>query len=277
MRRDSVIPDGIYKGDENSMKKAITAKMMILISVAVAVVSCTATYFVTEKQLGAKSDTAKNSRNLSVEELYSEAVSDAVTIEDDELHELVTVDKNSDMVTMNEENGKVLMLTYNNYPESYVPQTEFKCEYGEVWVFTDKEIISWYKDNKDGVTDWSLRLNQLIGLPPDKEYGYVSAFWVDTEDLKRPAYETDITKQPDKENLSMDDEEISEWFNDNIVWSYFDSSYPWTRLGYTYDWADNGTEYGLSEFIVMRDSVVDVEWTKTREEFIAWLEQNTSD
>ena len=262
--------------ENNVNKKFITTRKMFLISAVVAVLSCTATYFVAEKHFETKSEKTDN-KNTNIETLYSDAVSDAMTIEENEFHELVNIDENSDMVTINEDNGKVLMLTYNNYPESYVPQTEFKCQYGEVWVFTDKEIINWYNDNKNGVTDWSLRLNQLLGLPADKEYGYVSAFWTNPDDLKRPAYETDITKQIDKNNLKMEDDEISELFNDNIIWSYFDSAYPWTRLGYTYDWADNDTEYGLTEFIVMQDSVVDVEWTKTRDEFIEWLEQNISE
>ena len=62
-----------------------------------------------------------------------------------------------------------------------------------------------------------------------------------------------------------------EWFEDNIIWSYFDSAYPWTRLGYTYDWADNGQEYGLSEFLIRQGAEVEVAFTMTTEEFIAWL------
>ena len=51
----------------------------------------------------------------------------------------------------------------------------------------------------------------------------------------------------------------------------FDSAYPWTRLGYTYDWADNGQEYGLSEFLIRQGAEVEVAFTMTTEEFIAWL------
>ncbi len=62
------------------------------------------------------------------------------------------------------------------------------------------------------------------------------------------------------------------WFDGNIVWSYFDSAYPWTRLGYTYDWGGGGNEYGLSEFLIRKDAVVEVEFTLTTEEFIRRME-----
>ena len=155
-------------------------------------------------------------------------------------------------MTFNQTKDKVLMLNFNNYPESYVAGQPFTCKYGVVWTITDKEIIKWFKEcaDKDKVAD-----------------------------LRRPAYETDITKQIDPQKLLTKNvsQDISEWFNRNIIWSYFDSAYPWTRLGYTYDWADNGVEYGLTEFIILKNSVVDVEWTKTQEEFLEWLESAAND
>ncbi|GHU44240.1 hypothetical protein FACS1894190_15440 [Spirochaetia bacterium] len=67
------------------------------------------------------------------------------------------------------------------------------------------------------------------------------------------------------------DADFKKWFDGNIVFSYFDSAYPWTRLGYTYDWAPGSNEYGLSEFIVLKGVTVNVEFTKTFDEFIEWL------
>lgn len=43
------------------------------------------------------------------------------------------------------------------------------------------------------------------------------------------------------------------------------------RMRYTYDWADNGTNYGLTEFIIRDGSPVDVEFTYTNEKFLNWL------
>jgi hypothetical protein len=70
-------------------------------------------------------------------------------------------------------------------------------------------------------------------------------------------------------------EEYKAWFDANIISSYFDGKYPWTRLGYTYDWADNGQEYGLSEFIIKKDSDVTVAYTVDLEEMIKKLDENS--
>ena len=66
------------------------------------------------------------------------------------------------------------------------------------------------------------------------------------------------------------DKKFKEWFDSNIVWSYFDSAFPWTRLGYTYDWADNGTKYGLSEFLIFSGEKAKVEYTYSVDDFIAY-------
>ena len=67
-------------------------------------------------------------------------------------------------------------------------------------------------------------------------------------------------------------DEYKAWFDSNIILSYFDSAYPWTRLGYTYDWAAGGSDYGLSEFLVRKDAVAQVEFTMSTDDFVAWLE-----
>lgn len=211
------------------------------------------------------------------EELYNNAVKDAVFADSDEICPLVTIDQNSDMVTWNESGDKVLLLTWHKYPSSYPAGQEVATKWGEVWTFTDKEMIKWYKEHKKELEkNPTLRLEQLIGLPEGDGNTTVTAFWVDPKDVIRPAYVTDITAQmtnASKESETEFDKWYTEWFNDNIIWSYFDSAYPWTRLGYTYDWADNGQEYGLSEFLVCKNSKVDVEFTMTTEEFLAWLDK----
>ncbi|MEG0378395.1 MAG: hypothetical protein RR614_07940, partial [Eubacterium sp.] len=128
-----------------------------------------------------------------------------------------------------------------------------------------------------GVTDWTLRLKQLVGVPPDKEYTHVSAMWVSPEDVLRPAYKTDIKTDTMQTTLPEETPEAyKEWFEDNIMWSYFDSAYPWTRLGYTYDWAPGSDEYGLTEFWVRPGATVTVEFTDTIDEFIKRLEQEAN-
>ena len=208
--------------------------------------------------------------------LYSNSVLDAENASALEIKELVTLTKDNDIVTWNEDGTKVLLLSWHKYPSSYPDGSTFTCSYGEVWVFTDGEILAWYDENNADVTDWELRLEQLIGLPTWKEYTHVTAFWVDLDEVVRPAFNPDVTEQITADQLDgsvLGD--LQDWFDGNADWSYSDNGYyPWTRLGYTYDWANNGTDYGLTEFIILKNSVVEVEWTKSNAEFIAWMQAN---
>lgn len=206
------------------------------------------------------------------EQLYQAAVQDAITVEDGEILPLVAITAESDMVTW--QDGRVLLSTVNRHPDRYI-DGETITLLGEVWTVTEKELSAWYAENSDGVTDWTMRLKQLVGVPPDGTYTHVTAMWVSPDDLLRPAYNTDITSTDMPLALGEDiTDEYRDWFEGNIIWSYFDSDYPWTRIGYTYDWADNGAEYGLTEFLVLPGAEVTVEYTDTIDEFIERLEKS---
>ena len=92
--------------------------------------------------------------------------------------------------------------------------------------------------------------------------------------LYRPAFVTDpaagmtLSYQPTGDDDF--DTMYKAWFDSNVIWSYYDSAYPWTRLGYTYDWADNGTEYGLSEFIIFSGADVAIEYTCSVRDFVRY-------
>jgi hypothetical protein len=197
-------------------------------------------------------------------DLYEIAIMDAVKAESDEIIPLVTIDEAVE---------EVLVVTFHRYPDSYPIGEEVTLEWGGVWTFTADEINKWYDHNNGGVTDWDLRLKQLIGLPAEKEYTHFTALWVSPDDIIRPAYVTDIYSAEMSTELSEDVEDsYREWFESNIVDSYFSQgNYPWTRLGYTYDWADTGSDYGLTEFLVSAGSKVRVEFTLTTNEFVTWL------
>jgi len=206
--------------------------------------------------------------------LYMLAVIDAHKAEEDEIMPLVELTADSEMATWNDE-GQVLLLSWHSYPESYIPGEQFTCKYGEMWTFTDKEVLSWYDENSTIVSDWELRFEQLLGLPSTDNKTHVSAFWVDPDEIIRPAYQIDASEQM---KAALLDESLlgdhKEWFDGNAEYSYVTSAYPWTRLGYTYDWLADENEYGLTEFIILADSVIDVEWTKSFDEFITWLAEN---
>jgi len=214
----------------------------------------------------------EQAHELTVDELYTAAVRDAVFIDDEDIFQLIEVSESSPHCSWDEQ-GRLLMLTYHRFPESYIPGEEYTLIYGEVWTFTDKEIIEWYKSNKKGVTDWTLRFKQLVGVPDHREYTHISAFWTHPDDIIRPGYAWRLSDTiGSKTFIEEPSEEYKSWFDANIIWSYFDSAYPWTRLGYSYDWSSGGSKYGLSEFLVRKDAVVLVEFTKTVDEFVTWLE-----
>jgi len=210
--------------------------------------------------------------DMSIDELYEAAVIDAMIITDDEILPLVEITPGSPLTTWDDE-GRVLMLVYHRFPDSYIAGEEFVLVWGNVWTFTDKEIIKWYSENKDSVTDWELRFKQLIGLPPWREYTHFSALWAHPDDIIRPSYAWRLSDTIGASSFVEEpSEEYKEWFDSNIIWSYFDSAFPWTRLGYTSDWIEGTSAYGLSEFLIRQDAVTFVEFTKSTDEFVAWLE-----
>lgn len=247
-------------------KKFLTPFAALLLAIVCCSVSVFGTYMVIEKNIPKTESVG----------LYQKAITDAVVADKDEILPLVEIDKDSDMVTWNETGDKVLMLTFHKYPDSYPEGSEMKIQWGYVWIFSEKEFLSWYKDNENGVTNWSLRLKQLLGMPEDNKNTHVTAVWVSPDSLIRPAYITDVTQQMSNAFPADADksDDYIQWFNDNAVYSYCDNTYPWTRLGYTYDWADNGKEYDLSEFLIQNGTDVTVEFTNTVGEFIESVEKD---
>lgn len=208
-----------------------------------------------------------NEAAKSPEELYRDAVRDAAFADDDEILPLVSLVESNPMTTW--QDGKVLLLTWHNYPDSY-PEGEA----GPVWTFTDKEIAS-HAEELQKADDAKARLKQIIAFAPDSEHTTVTGLWVDPQNVKRPAYQSDPTIEDMSNSFDENvDEDFKSWFDDNTLWSYYYGEYPWTRLGYTYDWADNGTEYGMTEFIVEDGAEVTVEFTETTEEFLNRITNN---
>lgn len=201
--------------------------------------------------------------------LYQEAVRDSVFADEDEIYPLVNITKDDSNVIWDGNN--VLVSFLHKYPNSYPDGETIQLGWSNVWVVSTKELIRWVQNNNQGVTDWNLRLHQLMGMPEGKATSITST-WIDADLLYRPAYETNKTL-PMKNTLQQTgdatfDNNFKEWFDGNIIWSYFDSAYPWTRLGYTYDWADNGKEYGLTEFLIFKGAYTTIEFTTTFDDFV---------
>ena len=207
------------------------------------------------------------------DQLYDYAVRDAIKADENEIMPLVNITKEDDRVIWN--GDKVLVAFMHKYPDSYKPGSHITLQWGNVWCVSAREMANWVKNNAEGVTDWTERLHQVLGMPLSKEYTSVTALWVDADLLYRPANVSDPTAEMKATYQPTGDEKFDkmfkEWYDSNVKWSYYDSAYPWTRLGYTYDWADNGTEYGLSEFIVFSGAEADVEYTYSVNDYIAFV------
>lgn len=211
-------------------------------------------------------------KKLSDDELFANAVRDAVFADEDEILPLVNIRKGAKNVIWSEDGKSVLVAFMHKYPDSYPAGEEIELKWGNVWCVSAGEFHEWMKNSKENVKNWTERLHQLMGMPYSKGYNTVTALWVDASLIYRPAYVTDANAEMKNVLQKTGDEEFDtkykEWFDGNIIWSYFDSAFPWTRLGYTYDWADNGTEYGLSEFLVFSGAKAKVEYTYTVDEFV---------
>ena len=114
----------------------------------------------------------------------------------------------------------------------------------------------------------TIRLKQLLGLPPDAVKSRFVKIWVYPYDLFRPSPDPEITDLeaeltfPESKFLNVSNEYIK-WFNEPEAGSYGQSGYPWTRLGYTYDWVNPDSEVGLSEFVINKGSIIEVKTIDT--------------
>lgn len=205
-------------------------------------------------------------------ELYDAAVKDAAIAEKDEIKPLVSLTKKDKLVTWDDK-GRVLLCSWHSYPDSYPAGETVSAKWGYIWTFTDKEMATHAKELSES-EDAKMRMRQLIAIDPDKNHSHVTGLWVNPDDVIRPAYQSDATKNdmlttfPDGEEV---DKTFKAWFDQNILDSYYYGNYPWTRLGYTYDWADNGKVYGLTEFLIKKDAEMEVAFTETTDEFLQRL------
>ena len=203
---------------------------------------------------------------------FKQSIVHAMETKEENIRTLVTI-SNSDPKTIWKDD-KVLMTTFHNYPESYIEGETITLGW-ESWVTSAKEFSVVYKEKKDSFkNDPALRVKQLLGLHYESKNQYMTSYWVDPDDLIRPAYVTNITKQM---KLTFDEDvtqDYKDWFQNQYKSCYFgDNQLPWTRLGYTYDWAGND-RYGLSEFVIMKDreASVTIEKTAPVNEFLDYLE-----
>ena len=208
-----------------------------------------------------------------LQQRYQAAVQDAAVAEPGEIYpalEPVTAQNRS--LVWQGEPGKsavrvVTWTSWSGYQENEGGEMELSRP---VWVTLVPKVRDFCRGYKRrGLDRLVLRLEQLLGLPPDDGKELFAEMWVKPEDLYRPCPDPEVNDRvcsldfPRSSALQLDPA-YREWFEGN--YDYGDKGYPWTRLGYTYDWKRRRRNVGLSEYVARKGaSVAVIQVTSTAE------------
>lgn len=205
--------------------------------------------------------------------VYQAAVDDASLPEASEIYDgLVRIaEDNPELLWLD---GRVKMVTWtgwNGYDGLVGQDTTLTRE---VWVTAFPFVQNFCLES--GLTDeaLSLRLEQLLGLPPGNGKTRFVSLWVNNEDMFRPCKDAEITDTVcGLEFPEGTDSVHMDWINNLAASSYGEGGYPWTQLGYTYDWYEDETEVGPSEFVIRAGSTVGVEAVDMNADYCTKLAQ----
>ena len=125
---------------------------------------------------GCAAQTEPENTAEELQALYTAAVRDAVLADTDEIQPLVCLTHEDERTVWDEDGERVLLLSMNYDPDSDPAGEDITFHGGEIWAFSGGEMADWYAENQKGVTDWSLRMNQLLGLPADLVH--IIVFWI---------------------------------------------------------------------------------------------------
>lgn len=190
------------------------------------------------------------------------------------------------------ENNTITAVTYTG-PDGYTPGNQNIKN--ETWITLEKELKPYCKSyvakhKKITKQELDLWIRQLLGLPPQdgEERKFVimnlkatqTYYGESSSDIGifRPCTDPRIDKHPgDICPLYMDNSNnqittlYKSWFINNAIYSYkSQNGYPWTGYGYTYNWnnKDNNSIVGLSEFVVRKNTPINVVTTNNSDIYI---------
>ncbi|SHM19841.1 hypothetical protein [Mucilaginibacter sp. OK098] len=159
----------------------------------------------------------------------------------------------------------VLMASFTSYLKGY-PVGDSTTTTRAIWMFIPGQMQGRLRNKMTPKTDTIMKLNQMLGLPPVSGDTHIAQFWVQADDVFRPAGSPSITVPKASGTLDTNaTPQYKLWFNANIISSYFmpltgsQVYYPWTRMGYTYNWAPGAKRVGVSEFVLNANSGIWVE------------------
>lgn len=242
-----------------------TGKAIILAGALVLVVAAAALFF----NYAAPQSGANDSENFSLPALqsaYRAAVMDAENATQEKIYGNLTRIVPENTALEWNANGQVLVTTWTSYA-GYDNFTGKELNLSrEAWVSIDGEVKAFCNSIPEGV-NVSLRMEELLGVPPASGKTRFVQMFVSPEDLFRPCPDPEITDS----ECGLDFPENASaahrvWFNSLSAISYGENGYPWTRLGYTYDWG-SPSHVGLSEFVVGKGAAVLVYDVESNEEY----------
>jgi len=214
--------------------------------------------------------------------VYQAAVDDAsVAGAAEAVNFLTVIDASNPTLTWKGVPGesRVLMVTYTDYHSAYEGHEGEDIVVGvELWLTASPDMKNYFAMTVTPENELSDRLDELLGLTPDSGNDLIVELWVDPGDLFRPSANPDITDStggtgsPATSYTLSTGQNYADWFDERLSWIYANSdgdSYPWTGLGYTYDWGNPLFDFGLSEFVLNKNSTVGAKDTYTVEEYLS--------
>jgi hypothetical protein len=173
-------------------------------------------------------------------------------------------------------NSRVLVVTWTSY-------TGYNDKVGQdiqatrdIWVSAVPEVKAWVRSHWIPPQHLTLRLEELLGVPPNNGKTPFVEFWVSPDDLFRPSPDPETTDQeaeldfPKPVSYETISPNYVQWFNALMAVSYLPDGYPWTRLGYTYDWGNPTDHVGVSEYVIPTGATVGVYSTSSTEDYCRW-------
>ncbi len=222
------------------------------------------------------------SNKFHLQQQYIDAIQDAKVAEPGEVYRyLVAINpKEKGRLKWDNEKKRVLVVTWtdwNGYDDNVkLTMTNDR----KTWVTTVPELKDFCQRTEIIKSEVELRLEQLLGLPPNSDKTRFVEMWVRPDDLFRPSPDPEISDHvadldfSESNKIKKQSKGHLKWFDDYHLWfddlkekAYKYNGYPWTRLGYTFDWGgDPNSDVGLSEFVIKKGAEIEVKSiTKTQD------------
>jgi hypothetical protein len=257
--------------------------LALLVFILYALAACTLTIQPPTPDATAPDPTAAVAvKPVDLPQQYAAALQDAKVADPDEIFDgLTAITPDNSALTWQTDSGRVLMVTWtswNGYDSLVGQETKLARE---VWATAVPQLQTFCQSYAaTPATPVTLRLEQLLGLPPNNGKTRLVVMWVNPADMFRPSPDGEIDDTvaelevpgPERFPSQQEYEFHRDWYNLQMSLQNYDDpskGYPWTRLGYTYDWGNPESEIGLSEFVVAASSTVAVEQVYLTEEYCA--------